>query len=238
MADRIQTLMGQMRQINDNIAHDLRSPLTRIRGIAETGVMAGRLNVQGEELAGGVIEECDRLIQMINTMLDISETEAGMQALSLEPVDIGGTLTSLLELFSDMAEEKQVALVAQLPHVAPILADARRLQRMFANLLDNAVKYTPPGGRIRVELIPGDTQVQIRVSDTGPGIPAADLPHVFERFYRADHSRHQPGNGLGLSLALAIARAHGGDITVGPAQAVESTDTQGTCITVTLPRQP
>jgi heavy metal sensor kinase len=230
MADRVQQVMAQMRQINDNIAHDLRSPLARIRGMAEAGVVSGRLDAEATELAGGVVEECDRLLQMINTMLDISETEAGVQALNLSRVDVAAQATGLLELFRDMAAEKGIRIETQLAPLQPILADPRKLQRLLANLLDNAVKYTPPGGRVRFELEQDASETRLRVADTGPGIPAADLPHIFERFYRADRSRHAPGNGLGLSLARAIARAHGGDIRVSTAEG------GGSCFTACLPR--
>lgn len=229
MAERVQTVMAQMRQINDNIAHDLRSPLARIRGMAESGVVSGRLDAEAAELAGSVVEECDRLIQMINTMLDISETEAGVQALNLSHVDLTSLVTRLVEIFRDLADERGIRLTADLAEAHVILADTRKLQRLLANLLDNAVKYTPQGGSVHVELGQEGNNILVRVKDTGPGIPATDLSHIFERFYRADHSRHEPGNGLGLSLARAIAHAHGGGIRV------ETEQGRGACFTAYLP---
>lgn len=214
MAGRVQGLMEQMRQVNDNIAHDLRSPLTRIRGMAEGAVMHGKLGAEGEELAGSIVEECDRLIQMINTMLDISETEVGMQGLRLELVEPASLAQDVLELFQDVAHDKGIALIANIPPVQPIQCDRRKLQRALANLLDNALKYTPSGRAVTLSLAENEGYVSWAVQDTGHGIPAADLPHIFERFYRGDRSRHLAGSGLGLSLVRAIARAHGGELSV------------------------
>ena len=232
MAQRVQTVMEQMRQVNDNIAHDLRSPMTRIRGLAEAGVMNGSLSGEGAELAGSIVEECDRLIQMINTMLDISEAEAGVHRLERDPVDLTGLVSGVVELFQDVAAESGIRLVEENMPVPAIQGDRRKLQRVLANLLDNAVKYTPPGGEIRVMLGEEADRLTIRVQDTGSGISAEDLPHIFERFYRGDRSRALPGNGLGLCLARAIMHAHGGGLNA------ESRAGQGSLFTLWLPRPP
>lgn len=229
MADRVQILMEQMRQVNDNIAHDLRSPLTRIRGQAEAGVVHGLFKGEGAELVGSIVEDCDRLIQMINTMLDISETEAGVQGLSLSWVDPAELVTEVVETFRDVAEDMGIRLSTSLAHLQPLRCDRRRLQRALANLMDNALKYTPRGGEVHVELAERDGQVVIQFADTGQGIPKADQARLFERFYRADQSRHLPGSGLGLSLVRAIAHAHGGEIRV------ESEAGQGSRFMLVLP---
>jgi signal transduction histidine kinase len=229
MADHVQTLMEQMRQINENIAHDLRSPITCIRGQAEAGVVNGQFSDEGAELAGSIIEECDRLVRMINTMLDISETEVGVQGLALEAVAVDALIDSVIDLFRDVAQEKGVELQSRPGSRATIPGDRRRLYRVLANLVDNAIKYSPPGGQVVIETAVNAGRLAIRVNDNGSGIPADDLPRIFERFYRADKSRHLPGNGLGLSLARAIVHAHGGEIEV------TSGEGKGSSFTIWLP---
>lgn len=217
MAERVQTVLTEMRQVNDHIAHDLRSPLTRIRGLAETAVVDGTVSGEGAEIAGSVVEECDRLMQMINTMLDITEAEAGIAGLKLAPVDLAELVGEVVELFAGVAEDQGIDLAGEAAAPVPVSADRRRLQRALANLVDNAIKYTPPGGRVRVAAAARDGTATIGVQDSGPGIAADDLPRIFDRFFRSDRSRHRPGSGLGLSLAQAVAHAHGGRIEVASA---------------------
>ena len=231
MLDRIQTLVTEIRQMGDNIAHDLKSPLTRIRGIAEITLTTGESLSEYQAMAASAIEECDRLLDMINTMLMISKTKAGVDKPVRERIDLARLVRDACALFGTMAEDKGLTLVCEIPETCEILGDIRSIQRMLSNLLDNAIKYTASGGIVRV-LVPectGNTPA-ITVKDTGIGISAEDLPHIFERFYRCDRSRSEAGTGLGLSLARAIARAHGGDITV------ESRPGQGSAFTVTLPQ--
>ena len=231
MLDRIQALVTEIKEMNDNIAHDLRSPIARIRGLAEVTLTTGKSPADFEVMTASTIEECDRLLDMINTMLAISKTEAGVEKVSYDKVDIATLIGNACELFEPLAEEKNVALRCHAPEKTMVLGDARMLQRMLANLLDNAVKYTPPGGAVEISLSESEKKdVTIAIRDTGIGISEADLAHVFERFYRCDRSRSQPGTGLGLSLARAIARAHGGDI------AVMSALDQGSTFTITLPK--
>jgi signal transduction histidine kinase len=215
MVERVQTVMGEMRQVSDNIAHDLRSPLTRIRGLAENAAINCETHADGAVLAGDIVEECDRLMQTINTMLDISEAETGVGRLHRDPVNMIELVDQAGELFAGVAEDKGVTLTVEHQEVIhPVQGDRRKLQRVIANLIDNALKYTPRGGHVRVGLRNEPGRVRIEVSDTGIGIEPRDLPRIFERFYRCDQSRHQPGNGLGLSLAQAIARSHGGGLSV------------------------
>ncbi len=233
MLDRIQTLLTEIKEISDNIAHDLRSPIARIRGIAEITLTTGKSPEEYENMAANTIEECDRLLDMINTMLLISKTEAGVEKPSHEEVDIAPLVGKACELFEPIAEDKNVLLNCRVPEHSFFSGDARMLQRMLSNLLDNAVKYTPPGGRVEISLSESDQRdIVLSIHDTGIGVSAADLPRIFQRFYRCDQSRSQPGIGLGLSLARAIARAHGGDITV------VSTENHGSTFTITLPKAP
>jgi len=228
MAQRLETLMAEMRQVNDSIAHDLRSPITRIRGLAEAAVMDRTLCGEGAELAGSIVEECDRLMGLINTLLDIAEAEAGVHQLVLQRIDLAELASQAVELFSGVAEDQGIRLASHALDSPQVQGDRRRLQRALANLVDNAIKYTPPGGSVTLETRERDQSAEIAVADTGPGIGAEDLPFLFDRFYRGDRARQLPGNGLGLSLALAVVHAHGGDIQVasGP---------QGSTFTLRLP---
>jgi heavy metal sensor kinase len=230
MLDRIQGLVKEMREMSDNIAHDLKSPITRIRGMAEVTLTTGKSLSEYENMTASTIEECDRLLDMINAMLMISRTEAGVDRLIREKTDLTKLVRDACDLFGPMAEDKGIKLSCTAPGSLSMTGDLRMLQRMLANLLDNAIKYTPAGGEVNVALSERmEKGVTIDVKDNGIGISPRDLPRIFERFYRGDESRSQPGIGLGLSLARAIARAHGGDITV------TSTVNQGSVFTVILP---
>ena len=230
MLDRIQSLVAEIRQMGDDIAHDLKSPLTRIRGMAEIALTTAKSPAEYETMAASAIEECDRLLDTINTMLMISKTEAGVEKPSRTRIDLAALVREACELFGTTAEDRGLTLSCHAPEECDITGDARMIQRLLSNLLDNAIKYTPAEGKVSVSLsVIGGKIATLAVSDTGAGISAGDLPRIFERFYRGDRSRSEPGTGLGLSLARAIARAHGGDITV------ESRLGEGSVFTVTLP---
>ncbi|MGD2024129.1 MAG: heavy metal sensor histidine kinase [Desulfobacterales bacterium] len=229
MLDRIQTLVKGIREMSDNIAHDLKSPITRIRGISEVSLSTGASEKEYEKMAASTVEECDRLLDMINTMLVISRTEAEVNKLDAKELDIGAVVRDACELFRSSAEDKDVRLVCDVSGNFSVSGDNRLIQRMIANLLDNAIKYTPAGGSVEVTVSTGnDNAVAIEVKDTGIGISEKEMPRIFERFYRCDPSRSEAGIGLGLSFARAIARAHGGDISVF------SKSGQGSTFTVTF----
>jgi heavy metal sensor kinase len=233
MLDRIQVLVAGIRQMNDNIAHDLRSPITRIRGLAEVTLTSHSGQEEYRQMAASTIEECDRLLDMINTMLTISRTEAGVSPLERAPVDLAAIVREACELFLPLAEEKSIGLEMRIDGRAELEGDQRMLQRMVANLIDNAIKYTSTGGRIRVALTPdGEKQFCLTVQDTGMGISTEDQPRVFERFFRSDQARSQGGAGLGLSLAQAVVRVHGGRIEV------QSELHKGSTFSITLPAAP
>jgi heavy metal sensor kinase len=232
MLDRISTLVAGIKEMTDNIAHDLKSPITRIRGQAELALTGGGSRGEYEAMAGSAVEECDRLLDMIDTMLFISRTEAGVTRPHYQELDLAAVVGDACRLFEAWAEEKGIRLSCETPKALPMSGDFRLVQRMLANLLDNAIKYTPQGGAVSVSARRDPPQgMVIEVSDSGSGISAADLPHVFERFYRGDPSRSQAGAGLGLSFAQAVARAHKGDVTA-------SSSHTGSAFTVKIPTSP
>jgi signal transduction histidine kinase len=228
MLDRISTLLTSMKEMTDNVAHDLRSPITRIRGIAEMALTSGRSTDDYINMAVNTIEECDRLLGMINTMLDITEIEAGAGKLFIDNIDIAGIVKDACELFQPIAEDKSITLSCTVPEICYVNGDLQKLQRMTANILDNALKFTPSGGMVRVTVNGNEEESVIAIEDTGSGISEIDLPYIFHRFYRCDKSRSQTGSGLGLSLSMAIAKAHGGNITA-------ASSSKGTTFTITIP---
>jgi heavy metal sensor kinase len=232
MLDRIEALLKEIKEMSENIAHDLRSPITRIRGIAEVTLTSSKTASEYEGMAASTIEECDRLLDMINTMLMISKTEAGLSKLTKEDADLSAIVRQACELFEPIAEDKNVHLSGEVPDGIHLRGDTPMIQRMISNLIDNAIKYTPSGGMARVTVSKNRDRVIVTIKDTGVGVSQAELPRIFERFYRCDHSRSHPGIGLGLSLARAVARAHGGDIEVA------SAPNQGSIFTITLPESP
>jgi heavy metal sensor kinase len=231
MLGRIQVLITEIKEMSDNIAHDLKSPITRIRGLAEVTLTTGKGIEEYKNMAADTVEECDRLLDMINTMLMITKAESGVHQLDYQEVDMARLVRDACELMGAVAEDKALSLACEAPETFPLAGDPRMIQRILANLLDNAIKYTPSGGSVRVSLSLTDAgETLVTVQDTGLGIPPEDLLRVFERFFRCDQSRSEPGTGLGLSLARALARAHQGDITAA------STLGQGSTFTLTLPR--
>ena len=222
MAAENEKTLSDLRALTDDIAHDLRTPLTRIRAAAETAALA-----EGEHpLAEDVCEEASSMLEMINTMLDISQTDSRIRRTPREQIEMVAFTGHVIELYSVLAEESSVSLSATMPD-APLYVSAHkgRLQQMLGNLLDNALKFTPKGGRIEVRL--ASDPFSLSVANTGCGIPAADIPHVFKRFWRGDGSRSLPGNGLGLALVKAIVTSYGGSVKC------ESTPGEWTVFTVT-----
>ena len=214
MLDRIQSLLKSMKEINDNIAHDLRSPLARIRGIAEMSLLREKDIDEYKDMAASTIEECDTLIDMINTMLDITEAEAGVNGDKAEEFELVELIHEACELFRPVAEAKKINLKTELPETLAVKSNRRKVQRIVTNLLENAIKYTPADGAVKVSAAAQNGEIRIEFEDTGMGISENDLPHIFERFYRCDRSRSQGGTGLGLSLVKAYTESLNGSIHV------------------------
>jgi signal transduction histidine kinase len=214
MLDRIERLMDGVRQVSNAIAHDLRTPITRARARLED---AARTASRPEDLRAAIERaeaDLDAVVAVFQALLRISEIEAGARRSAFARFDAAPMLQDLVELYEAVAEDSGQSFKADIASALPMYGDRDMVQQAVANLLDNALKFSPTGTRIVLAATEGPAGVSIAVSDQGPGIPAQDRARATERFFRGEQARSTPGSGLGLSLVQAVATLHGGTLTL------------------------
>lgn len=214
MMERLANSFDQIRQFSTDVSHELRTPITAVRGQLEVALFTARTPDQFRDAIATALEDVERLGQIVRALLLLSQAESGQLALQMSTLDLSAVVRDVVEQFEIPAESAGLSLEADLPETCPAEADRIQMERLVSNLLSNAVKYTPAGGRIVVALRPEGDTVSLTVSDTGQGIPAEDIPHIFNRFYRVPSSDPEKGLGLGLSFVAWIVKAHNGHVEV------------------------
>jgi len=212
MLDRIQTLMEDIRRVSDNIAHDLRTPLTRLRQHLEEARQEEEPHSRTAAHLESSIKEADSLLTTFNALLRIARIEAGQLTAGFAPLDFRTLLDDVVEFYEPLAEDKSQQLVVNMQSSIETTGDRDLLFQALANIIENAIKYTPVSGRIWVSLTNEDNDAVVTIADNGPGIPKDEREKVFRRFYRLDASRSTAGNGLGLSMVSAVISMHEGSI--------------------------
>jgi signal transduction histidine kinase len=225
MLDQIENLLAGMRHVGDSVAHDLRGPITRLRNRLET--VASSEAPRREDVAE-CVTQLDQVLATFNALLRIARVESGAYRSAFATVDLERIVRDVCDLYQAAADERRVTLRCEAHASVDVFGDRELLAQVLTNLVDNAIKYTPEGGEVRVELARSGDTARLTVADTGPGIPAADRSRVLQRFTRLDQARSLPGNGLGLALVNAVTLQHHGRLTLGD-------NAPGLVVTVELP---
>ena len=220
------------REFVSNVSHELRSPLASIRSMVET-LSGGAIDDRqtAADFVGRIEQDVRRMDTLVSELLELSRLESGQVALDVRPISLGPIASDTAAAFHDRSAGSGVEVSIEIPDDLPLVSgESEKIRQVLMNLMDNALKFTPPGGRITMSALPGERVVTARVSNTGDGIAPEHLPHLFERFYKVDRSRRDQGTGLGLAIVKHIVLAHGGDVDV------ESSLGEGATFTFTLPR--
>lgn len=215
MLDQIEHLMTSMRMVTDSIAHDLRSPLTHLKGRIELALRGAPDAAAYRSALLHAVAETDRILSVFNALIEMARAESGIGRAELASIDLAAVAADVVDLYEPVAEERGLAMNADIAEGAVMLGNRHLLALATANLIDNAIKYTQPGGAIDVSVQSDPNAIRLMVSDNGPGIPTADRSRVLERFVRVGADPSIPGSGLGLSLVAAVARLHRATLELG-----------------------
>lgn len=230
MLDKIENLVNSLRDAFDHLAHDIRTPVTRLRGRAELALSQESDVETYKEALQSCYENSDRILNFLQVLTDITEAENRSRRLKLEKKYISKLVEEIMNLYEIAFEEKEIEVVQKLDANDWALVDARLISRVIANLLDNAHKYTPQGGKVTIETINHPVKVVLRISDSGPGISPDEQQMIWQKLYRIDKSRSEYGMGLGLAFVKAVVEAHDGSVLVKS----PVSDGHGTAFEITL----